>query len=221
MAYRSSQSLTGASSAAANVPVPSGAANLDIAVVGIYKESTANITTVPGGFTLKTTLNTSATARGSLYVFWKRLTGADSGTYNFAWSGSAWRAAASGLWSGRVTSGDPFDGTVGTAESTTSVSTLNVSTSPANANGDAVGYWTDFTGGNAFTQPTSYSERVDIDVIGMFSRDTVASGSTGNVSATANVSGFMKAFLGVLQEAGAPPAADGPIYTISSYSGFH
>lgn len=198
MAYRSSSSLAGASGATCNVPVPTGAASGDIVVVGIYKENTANITTVPSGFTLKAQLDTTAGSRGSLWVYWKRLTAGDTGTYNFAWTGSTWRAAAAAAFSGRVATGDPFDGTVGTAQSTTSVSTLNVSTSPAAASGDAVGSWTNFTGGNAFTPPTNYTERVDIDVIGLFTRDNVASGSTGNVTATSNVSGFQKAFLGVL-----------------------
>lgn len=201
MAYVNSSSLAGGSAATANVPVPSGTASGQIAEVGIYKENNAAITTVPSGFTLKTTLNTSASARGSLYVFWKRLTGADSGTWNFAWTGSTFRAAAAALHSGRVASGDPFDGTVGTAESTTSVATLNASTSPAAAAGDAVGFWTDFSGGNAWTQPTNYTERIDVDVITLDTRDNVAAGTTGNVSATANVSGFMKAFLGVLAAA--------------------
>jgi hypothetical protein len=201
VAYVNSSNLTGSASATAAVPVPSGAASGQIAVVGIYKENTAAVTP-PAGFTLKATLNTTATARGSLYVFWKRLTGADSGTYSFSWTGADWRAAVCGLFSGRVGSGDPFDGTVGTAESTTAVTSLNVSTSPTNASGDAVGMWTDFTGGNAWTAPTNYTERQDIDVITLDTRDAVASGTTGSLSATGNISGFMKGFLGVLQVAG-------------------
>jgi hypothetical protein len=200
MAFRSSTSLTPGNGTTAAPAVPSGAAVNDIAVVGIYKESTAAITP-PSGFTLKATLNTSATARGSLYVYWKRLTAADSGTYSFSWTGSAWRGAVCGLWSGRVGSGDPFDGTVGTAESTTTVSTLNVSTSPANASGDAVGMWTNFNGGATWTAPTNYTEQQDTNVITLDSRDAVASGSTGSISASATISDFMKGFLGVLQVA--------------------
>lgn len=197
MAYRSSASLAGSSSATAAVPVPTGAAIGDIAVVGVYKESTAAITP-PAGFTQKANLTTSATARGSLTVFWKRLTAADAGTYSFTWTGAAWRAGVAGLWSGRIATGDPFDGTVGTAESVAAVSTLNVSTSPAAANGDAVGLWTDFNSGNSWTPAASYTERVDLAEITLDSRDAVASGSTGNVSPTANTSDFLKAFLGVL-----------------------
>lgn len=201
MAFRSSTGLAPGNGTTAAPAVPAGAAIGDIAVVGIYKESTAAITP-PSGFTLKSTLNTSATARGSLYVYWKRLTAADTGTYSFSWSGAAWRGAVCGLWSGRIASGDPFDGTVGTAESTTGVTTLNVSTSPAAASGDAVGMWTNFNGGATWTPPASYTEQQDTNVMTLDSRDAVASGTTGSVTATATITDFMKAFLGVLAAAG-------------------
>ena len=196
MAFRSSSNLSGASAANAAVPVPAGAAIGDIAVVGIYMESAATVTP-PTGFTNKASLQTSVGTRGRLDVFWKRLTAADTGTYTFTFT-STFRAAACGLWSGRIASGDPFDGTVGTAESTTGVTTLNVSTSPAGANGDAVGFWTNFNGGGAFTQPTNYTERVDVSVLTMDTRDAVASGTTGNVTATNTITDFEKSFLGVL-----------------------
>lgn len=221
MAFRSSSLLAGAGVLGAAVPVPSGAAANDIAVVGIYVEDTMTITP-PSGFTLKADLRTSATTRGGLVVYWKRLTGADSGTYSFTWSATPtpWRGANCGLWSGRIASGDPFDGTVGTAESTSTVTTLNVSTSPSGSNGDALGFWTNFNGGTSFTAPTNYTERADNnDVMTMDTRDAVSSGSTGNVTATANITDFMKAFLGVLTVAGA--AATKNPSNVSQYSSFY
>lgn len=198
MAFRSSTSITPTSANSVAIAVPSGAAVGDIAVVGLYKENTAAVTPA-SGFTQKAALTTSGTARGTLYVFWKRLTAADSGTYTFnGWTGNPFVGGACALFSGRIASGDPFDGTVGTAESTTAVSTLNVSTSPTGANGDAVGMWTNFNGGATWSPPTNYTERVDTNVITLDTRDAVASGTTGNVSATATISDFEKAFLGVL-----------------------
>lgn len=216
MAFRSASSLVAASAANAAVPVPAGAAINDIALVGLYMESAAAVTP-PAGFTNKVSLQTSVATRGRLDVFWKRLSAADTGTYSFTFT-STFRAAACGLWSGRSTSGDPFDGTVGTAENTVIGTTLNVSTSPAAALGDAAGFWTDFSGGNAWTPPASYTERQDLDVITFDSRDSVAAGTTGNVSATASISGFMKAFLGVLAPAGAVVKAPA---TVSQYTGFY
>lgn len=219
MAFRSSSSLAGASGATVVINVPAGAANLDIAVVGIYKESTAAFNVIAPGFTQKVALSTSATTRGSLYVFWKRLSAGDTGTYTFSWTGSVFRAAAAGLWSGRTTSGDPFDGTVGTAENTVASTTLNVSTAPAAALGDAVGMWTNFNGGASWTVPTNYTQRVALPVIALETRDAVASGSTGNVTATASVSSFMKAFLGVLAPASSAPVKVPPVR--SQYTGFY
>lgn len=206
MTYRSSAILTGASAATAAVPVPAGATIGDIAVVGLYMESTAAVTP-PAGFTNKVSLQTSAGTRGRLDVFWKRLTAADTGTYSFSWTGSTWRAAICGLWSGRVATGDPFDNFVlgtGSAESTIGVTTLNVSASPAAASGDALGMWTNFSTSTSWTPPTNYTERQDTAEMTLDTRDAIASGSTGNVTATAVTTDFEKAFLGVLA-----PAAGG------------
>ena len=185
--------------------MPSGAQAGDIVTVGGYKENTAAVTPPDGTWTQKAALTTSATARGALHVFWKRLTAADTGTYTFTWTGSVFRAAAAECTSGRIATGDPFDGTVGTAESTSAVNILNVSTSPATALGDAVGFWTNFNGGTTFSAPTNYTQRQSVSsVICLETRDAVASGSTGNVTAGSTISDFEKAFLGVLA-----PAASG------------
>ena len=198
----SSQYAPGTNGTTAVLPVPTGAAIGDIAVVGIYKENTAAVTPPDGTWTSKASLTTSGASHGSLHVFWKRLTAADTGTYTFTWTGSDFRAAAAGLWSGRIASGDPFDGTVGTSEPGSTSTTVNVSTSPAAANGDAIGFWTNFNGGASFTAPTNYTQRQSVSgVIAMETRDAVASGSTGNVTATASITDWMKAFLGVLAEA--------------------
>lgn len=216
MAFRSSSNLVGSSTTTAAVPVPASAAINDIAVVGLYMESTAAISGggIPAGFTNKVSLQNTAASRGRLDVFWKRLTAADSGTYTFSWSGATFRAAACGLWSGRITTGDPFDNFVlgtGSAESTVTVTTLNVAASPAASLGDAVGFWTNFNGGAAFTPPGSYTEQQDVSgVITLDTRDAIAAGATGNVTATASITDFMKAFLGVLAPAGAVAASAPP-----------
>lgn len=219
MTFVNFSTLAAGSGTNAAVPVPSGSANLHIAVVGLYMESTATITTVPSGFTNKVNLATSATARGRLVVYWKRLSATDSGTYTFAWSGSTFRSGACGLWSGRVTSGDPFTGTAGSAESGATVTSLAVSTAPLVAAGDAVGFWTNFNGGGGFNALANYTERMDTAVLCMETRDNIAAGSTGSISPVHTTTDFMKAFLGVL----APASAGAPISVPpirSQYTGF-
>lgn len=198
MAYRSSSFIAEANGTSAPIPVPAGAAVNDIAVCGIYIEDTDAIT-LPANFAVKADLATSPVAQGRLLVAWKRLIAADTGTYTFTWTNSPWRAGQCVLFTGRVSTGDPFDGTPGTAEAVATGTTLNVSTSPAGSGGDAVGLWTNFaTTSNAFTVPTNYVERQDTGGLCIDTRDGVAAGSTGNVTATSGTTDFMKAFLGVL-----------------------
>ena len=204
MAYVSSSSLSGASATSAAIPVPGSSAAGLVAVVGLYMESTAAVTAPAEFGAAKADLQTSAATRGRLVVYSKKLTAADAGTYTFSWTGATFCAGVCAFFSGRAS--DAFDGTPGTAESVAAVTTLNVSTSPSAENGDAVGLWTNFNGGGGFTQPTNYTERQDVIVITVDTRDAVVSGTTGSVTATHSISDFMKAFLGVL----APDAA-GPV----------
>jgi hypothetical protein len=212
MAYVSSSSLSGASATSAAIPVPGSSAAGLVAVVGLYMESTAAVTAPAEFGAAKADLQTSAASRGRLVVYSKKLTAADAGTYTFTWSGATFRAGVCAFFSGRAS--DQFDGTPGTAESVAAVTTLNVSTSPAAANGDAVGFWTNFNGGGGFTQPTNYTERQDVIVITVDTRDAVVAGSTGSVTATHSISDFMKAFLGVLAEdtgTAGPPVQNNPL----------
>jgi hypothetical protein len=199
VAYRSSTYLTGASSATAAVAVPAGAASGDIAVVGIYTESTGAITP-PAGFTQKVDLRTGTpSAVGGLVVFWKRLTAADSGTYSFSIATpTQWREAACGLFSGRVASGDPFDLT-STNETTGAGNITATAISPAASGDDLIGLATNFTGG-AWTPASGLTERQDTGADATLdTADNVASGTTGNKTFTcAGGSAGMKAFLGAL-----------------------
>ena len=210
MAYVSSSSLSGASATSAAIPVPGSSAAGLVAVVGLYMESTAAVTAPAEFGVAKADLQTSAVSRGRLVVYTKKLTAADAGTYTFTWSGATFRAGTCAFFSGRAS--DQFDGTPGTDQSVAAVTVLPVSTSPAAANGDAVGFWTNFNGGGGFTQPTNYTERQDVIVLTVDTRDAVVAGSTGSVTATHSISDFMKAFLGVLAPESSvpvPPARPG------------
>ena len=204
MAFLSSSQLAISNTATAAVPVPSGAAADDVAVVGLYIESTTAVTP-PSGFTQKDSDTTNAGTEGGLRVYWKRLTGADSGTWDFTFS-TSWAGAAAVLHRGRITTGDPFDGT-NIARSTATVSTSPaVAVTPAEASGDAVWFATDFSGGNTWTPPGSYTERQDNDVITVATRDAISAGATGNITGTLNVAGYSKAWLGVVRVPATGPA---------------
>jgi len=91
-----------------SVPVPAGAQAGDIAVVGLYVNAARPVViTSPTGFTQKFV---GSGEDSSMQVFWKRLTGADTGTWDFTHVLADSRGVA-GLWYGRVTTGDPFRAT--------------------------------------------------------------------------------------------------------------
>ena len=208
MTYIASSNVAGASGTTAAVPVPAGAAAGDVVVIGMYTEMAngAETITFPAGFTIKYDEGANSGTQGRLTVAWKRLTGADTGTYAVSWTTSTWRAVAAGLWRGRLASGDPFDGTAGGQANSGTVGPA-LSTSPAAAGGDAFHLLTDFAGGATFTPPANFTQRQALGVLALDTRDNIAAGSTGTVQGGASVSAVLKGFLGVLAAAAAGPTA--------------
>ena len=111
-AHRSSSSSgDDAWAAAVNVPVPAGATAGDVVLAAVSTWGTSAPTvTAPAGFTLKASY-TGASANGgtdTTRIYWKRLTAADTGTYQFTWSGSQWSSGHAIAVSGAAASGDPI-----------------------------------------------------------------------------------------------------------------
>ena len=111
-AHRSSSSSgDDAWAAAVNVPVPAGATAGDVVLAAVSTWGTSAPTvTAPAGFTLKASY-TGASANGgtdTTRIYWKRLTAADTGTYQFTWSGSRWSSGHAIAVSGAAASGDPI-----------------------------------------------------------------------------------------------------------------
>jgi hypothetical protein len=76
--------LTGATRTNSVIPVPSGVIAGQVVLVHLYIESTTTVTP-PSGFTeiaFAPAVFTTGTVQGQR-VYWKRATGADSGTYTF------------------------------------------------------------------------------------------------------------------------------------------
>lgn len=209
MTYRSRAHLPGASRTTAPIPVPTGAAAGDIAVVGIY-QGTDVATTPPAGFAAAHVSPHFAASRFAVY--WKRLTQADTGTYDFTLSAESWIEAVCALFAGRTTTGNPF-----TATSTHMLTPSQSVTLPgvAAANGDdLMGFGVAFYWGS-WTVPPDMVERHDTATgISLATADGVAAGPTGDktFTTTAGASG-MKGFLGALS---AIPAASGSILRTQS-----
>lgn len=199
--YRSS-STTGASDAyvtSVNVPVPSGAASGDIAVLSMEQwESTNPTVTWPSGFT---EIVNTASGSEKIKAAWKRLTGSDTGNYTPTWTGSQWTQGQCVLITGAATSGSPVDATnVATSASGTTVATTTVTATAADfllhvvANENAANT----------TPPTSFTEVQDANYLHNNYRIPGASGSYSATGATLAAStNSLAALIAVLPDAGA------------------
>ncbi len=98
-------------SASFNIAVPSGVAANSLITAHIYKESSEAVTP-PAGFTeaVGSPVNTSGASSHYHHLFWKRATGADSGSYTFSQaSGSIYREVVAIRWEGVIQAGLPWD----------------------------------------------------------------------------------------------------------------
>lgn len=112
VAYRSSSVRTpdglesDTSDGTINIPVPAGASAGDVVVAGIGQWSSPwDAVTPPTGFTLAASFENNPV---KVSVYWKRLTGSDTGNYAFVKSGGGWWNGFAAALSGVVTSGDPI-----------------------------------------------------------------------------------------------------------------
>ena len=213
--------LTGVNASTAAFAVPTGAAADEIMVVGMYLEGTAAVTP-PTGFTQKSRPTTgSGGSDHDLIVFWKRCTGADSGTYSFSWTGGLWREGACVRISGCVTSGDPFN-VVGTNASTTAGSGVTPASSNTTTVTDTLQLFvgSNFNGG-AWTPPSGYTERVDNSSdLTVATLAQATAGASGSITATcAGGSASSCSFVGALKSTTSvvPGGAAAPRRPLSRY----
>ncbi len=196
--------LSGASSATAAVPVPSGVATNDIIFVFLYLEANRTVT-VPSGFTLLGGAN-QATTNQWTYVFWKRATGADSGTYSFTFT-STYRVAVALRVTGAVTTGSPIDAFSKNGETTSGASTPPVSLTTTGADRLLLWFGSDFSLGS-WTPPSGFTERVDTgSEIGVASSTQAAAGSTGSVVGSSTGGNQQTAWLVAVQSNSVTPIA--------------
>lgn len=175
--------LAAADAATAAVPVPAGVTAGQIILVNLNKENSA-VVTPPAGFAEVATA-VAVTTGGQVqwhYLFWKRASGADAGTYSFTWTGTIWRSARAVRYTGCVASGSPVDvvGTNFTATAVTTTPAVSVTTTGP----ERLLVWS--AGGNAddgtWTPPSGYTERVDQPMFGVATLDQAAAGSSGSIT---------------------------------------
>lgn len=191
------------------IPVPTGVASGDIVVVGIYKENTAAITP-PSGFTLKTSDTTNATTQGALWVYWKRLTAADTGTYSFSWTGAVYAGGHAIAGRGAVATGDPFVGTTSIVRSANNSSSTLATSATSILNGLAMSFVSSWaTATRTWTAPSGWTREEQTVNMATGRLGTTVATSTGTVTWTGNGNDYYQMFLGVL----APPVT-GPTLSV-------
>lgn len=201
--YRSS-SRTGQSDAfvtSVNVPVPSGAAVDDIALVALEQwESSNPSVTAPAGFTLLTSV---VSGSQKIRVWWKRLTAGDTGSYAFSWSGSQWTQGQAILLTGAVTSGDP----IGTNFNTASASGTSVPSTSVTV-GFIPGLVHFIANENTASKapPTNHTEVQDADYLETNYRLPGSSGTFSATGGTTSASTLILAVLVAVEPAGSGSA---------------
>lgn len=190
--------LVGAGSTTGAAAVPAGTAAGKVALLHLYIENTDTITW-PSGFTecaSSPVVVTGAKAHNH-HVAWKRLTGADSGTYAMSWTTSAYREAVATLYSGCATTGTPLEvlgAALNAADSTTTPAVSGATGGP-----DRLLVWsgTNWNEG-AWTAPGSYTKRSGEPATAALACATLAQttqGATGSVTGTCSVASASAGFL--------------------------
>jgi peptidoglycan/xylan/chitin deacetylase (PgdA/CDA1 family) len=127
LAYRSSASSGNDTfGTSATVAVPAGATTGDVVVATVATwGGSPPAVTPPSGFTLK---GSYTAGQDTSRVFWKRLSGPETGTYRFTWTGGQWSSAHALAVSGGVATGDPIEAVDHAAGSGTTYPATTVST---------------------------------------------------------------------------------------------
>lgn len=185
VAVRSFTSTAYASRTNTTLTAPSGLADNDILLAGIFvgASGTAPSVATPSGFTALTGSPTSVTDdggfNGKLNVFWKRAA-SESGSYTFSHSAASSQGLLLAI-SGAVTSGSPIDASSNnTGVGKTSTAT-GVTTTVTN---DLLVYIAhDWEGAGALSPPSGFTEIFD-NLIYAASQIQSSSGASGNKTQT-------------------------------------
>lgn len=170
----------------------------DIQVVGIRKENAATITPPDGSWTLLDSEVTNVTTESALWVYWKRCTGADSGTYTFSWTGSVFCTAVLAAFRGCETSGSPWvdhaikrnpgNGSALISETVNSYS--------GGAGYSVVSTWA--TASRTWTAPSGWTRLNQLGDTVHGYKESMPSSTTGSIDWTGSGNDYYKMFLGVL-----------------------
>lgn len=189
------QDFGSAGNATCNVPVPAGAQAGDVVLIVAHWDNFGAGTENLPGFT-KVAVIADTPVVCDLVVWWKRLTGNDTGQYSLSPGGDAVANDDAVLeavcYSRVVTSGSPFDGSAVTARRTsTGSATPAVSLTTSGASRRVVHIAMASTNHSdtapattTYTPAAGFAERVDSSAILIADIEQLTAGSTGSITAT-------------------------------------
>ena len=194
MALVDSTTASGSSSSP-SVAVPTGVQADDIVILALQTDSTSSVINpgdIPTGFTELVEVDVTNDGQTN-WVAWKRLTGADSGTYQIANTNNAdnWIMQAIAL-RGRHTTDPPVLASATSNAGNTSPVSVNAPTVTALDGDDLVVISAPDVNtndaGNGHTEPANYPEQEDAEAgfnnQAIFLRQNVSAGATGTITAT-------------------------------------
>ncbi|MDF5758607.1 hypothetical protein [Spongiactinospora sp. TRM90649] len=191
------------SGASAAVAVPSGTAATRLAVVSMFLDGNVQTVTPPSGFLEAENSPSQITGIGGahgFHTFWKRLTGADAGTWSFTWPSSTYREAIATLYQDVIGSGTPFDSPTNAAQDT-GASTVSPAVAVTSLGPDRLLIWggTNWSGGT-WTAPSGHTKRAQggAGVFSLSDRPWPTASSTGPVTGSCTGSDKRTAWLGAL-----------------------
>lgn len=172
--------------ASVNIPVPAGVVANNIILAFLYVE-VGQAVTAPAGFT---EAPDSPVIVGDIqpyyfHVYWKRATGADSGTYNFQVAAGLFVAIAfANRYSGCITTGNPLDVTASATQPVPANSPANYpSVSDVTTGPDRLLVWvgSQWVAANSTTVPSGFTANGLMPVISAASKVQSPAGATGAI----------------------------------------
>lgn len=185
--YASVGSVSAAQHTTTSIAVPSGVASGDVIVAMMYLNNTATVTP-PAGFTEITPTPTTAGPTAQR-CWWKRASGADTGTYAFTHA-SMWTEGVAIRVTGASASDPPVLLINQVSRDSSGTAAPAVSGSTTGADRLLVYGTTSGGGGGSSTFPSGFTERYDASGWIQLSTNTqTVQGSTGSLTSTASSSG--------------------------------
>jgi hypothetical protein len=222
--------ILAAAQTSAQLPVPSSpvAGQIFVAYLFVRSSDLANTFTIPTGFALHADAGQSqGSTRGRLMVYWKRLDGTETGTFDWTWPTSTTREIAGASFSGRLATGDPWhvpSSSLTSATSTTTTAAIPAIT-PFATSGDLVaGVCTNDGAASGWTPPAGMTEIYDRGaapaLLSIAYQDAIAPGSTGTKTFTSlTTGGYPRGVMGVLLPPPATWQATGSVAATSNAAG--